>query len=72
MIIFNPYLSFFILILIFVVLLAIIMKNFIKGIKKKENIKDLLMKNRIYIFILILQIIGVTFARIKFYIDYGV
>jgi|GEM_PF-3852246 len=72
MIIVNPYLSFLILILIFIVLLTIIMKNFIKGIKKKENIKDLLMKNRIYIFILILQIAGVTFARIKFYIDYGV
>ena len=61
-----------ILILIFITLLFIIIKNFINGIKSKENIKNLIKENSIYIFIIIIEIIGVVLARIKFYLDYGI
>lgn len=61
-----------ILILIFSMLLYIIIKNFIYGIKNKERVKILIKKNSIYIGILILGVIGIMLARIKFYIDYGI
>lgn len=60
-----------ILILIFTILLSIVIKNFKNGIKSKESFKCLIRKNSIYIGILILEVIGVILARIKFYIDYG-
>ncbi len=53
-------------------LLFIIARNLIKGFKQKENISDLLVKNRICLFILICAVLGLTFARVKFFIDYGI
>lgn len=61
-----------IILLIFIILLFIIIKSFVNGIKRKERVKDLITKNSIYIGILILEVIGVALARIKFYIDYGI
>lgn len=52
--------------------LLFIITNLRRRIKKKENLRALLMKSRIYIFILVCAIVGLALARIKFYIEYGI
>lgn len=53
-------------------LLFIITMNLRKGIKKKEKVRDLLKKNRIYFLILMCAVIGLALSRLKFYMDYGI
>ena len=66
------YAAAFLIIFIPIILLTIIGKSFIKGLRRKEKIKDLIKKNRIYIWILVIEIIGLILARIKFYMDFNI
>ena len=57
---------------IFTILFTIIIRNFVTGIRNKDNYKLLFRKNIIFIGILALEVIGVILARIKFYLDFGI